>query len=348
MKIKLMAILTLFLPLYSQAYDFPNKTDAYFNIKNFTFHDGKHIEQLKIHYTTLGNKFGKPVLILHGTGGDAAGMLNKSFGESLFAKDMPLDATRYFIIIPDSLGTGLSSKPSDGLKGNFPKYNYQDAVKAQYDLVKNGLGIDHLYMIIGNSMGGMQTWYWLEDYPDYMTAAVPMASTPTAMSSRNWIMRKMVIDAIRNDPEWKNGFYHQQPTAFQKTYNYYQVFSSGGDIAWQEKANNRKKTEEIMYETLNKKVTMDANDFLYQWDSSRDFDPSSKLKSIKAYVLAINSADDERNPYTTGIMDKSIAQISKASYYQIPASDKTSGHGTTMSADLWKDKLVEFMKKIDH
>ncbi|WP_392558255.1 alpha/beta fold hydrolase [Orbus mooreae] len=344
-KLFLIIILAI-IPVIGFAADFPNMKEGDYVIKNFKFNDGSTIDNLKIHYTTIGNPDGQPVLILHGTTGNGKSMLNESFGNALFDKGMPLDAEKYFIILPDSIGTGGSSKPSDGLQGNFPHYDYTDMVNAQYELLKNGLGIEHLTLIIGNSMGGMNTWKWVTMYPDYMTAAVPMAATPAPMSSRNWIMRKMVINAIRNDPQWNNGFYTQQPEAFQTVYNYYNIATNGGDIAWQNQAYNTEITEEILNKRLQNRVVMDTNDFLYQWDAARTFDPSNDLMKIKAFVLAINSADDERNPPTTQLMEKAIEKIPHAKYYLIPASDKTSGHSTTMTADLWKGQLTQFLNEI--
>lgn len=348
-KIKKMALLIvlLFVPTISFAFDFVNLKEGDYLIKNFKFHDGKTVDTLKIHYTTIGDPSNKPVLILHGTTGSGKAMLNESFGQALFAEGMPLDASKYFIILPDSIGTGGSSKPSDGLKGDFPRYDYTDMVNAQYQLLKNGLNIEQLYLIIGNSMGGMNTWDWVTMYPNYMTAAVPMASTPAPMSSRNWIMRKMVINSIKDDPVWNNGFYITQPEKFQTVYNYYNIATNGGDIDWQKQAYNTEKTEQILNERLKQRVSMDTNDFLYQWDAARTFDPTNELANINAYILAINSADDERNPADTGLMEKAIKQIPNATYYLIPASDKTRGHSTTMDADLWKGQLVMFLNQVD-
>jgi len=323
--------------------EFKNTVESDYVIKDFVFHDGTKLDQLNIHYTTIGNPSGKPVLILHGTAGTGKGMLNDKFGEALFGKGMALDAEKYFIILPDSIGTGKSSKPSDKLKGNFPQYNYLDSVNAQHTLLKDKLNIDKLYLIIGNSMGGMQTWEWLTNYPDYVTAAIPMAATPIPMSSRNWIMRKMFIDAIKNDPDWKNGFYEKQPEKFQQVYNYFKIATNGGDIDWQNKAYNVAETERILKEKLSERVTMDANDFLYQWNSARDFDPTDKLNKVKSHVMAVNSADDERNPVSTQAMEKAISGMKNVQYYLIPASDKSSGHATTANAALWRDQLTKFL-----
>lgn len=344
-KIMLTLIFSM-IPSIGFSSDFLNLKEDDYVIKKFNFHDGSVMENLKIHYTTIGNPQGQPVLILHDTAEDGKSMLNDNFGKELFDKGMPLDAKKYFIILPDAIGTGGSSKPSDELKGNFPHYDYSDIVNAQYQLLKNGLGIDHLYLIIGNSMGGMCTWNWVTMYPGYMTGAIPMAATPAPMSSRDWIMRKMVIDSIKNDPDWKNGFYEKQPEQFQTVLNYYNIATNGGDIAWQVLAYNTERTEEILNNRLQQRVTMDANDLLYQFDAARTFDPTIDLKEIKARILAINSADDERNPPSTNLMDKIIKKIPNAKYYLIPANIKTSGHGTTMTVDLWKKQLVDFLNEI--
>ncbi len=346
-KKKLCIVILLIIPSLGYCLDFNNKNEANYIINNFKFNDGSTMSNLSIHYITLGNPKNKPILVLHGTTGNGASMLNDSFGHALFDKGMPLDAEKYFIILPDAIGTGQSSKPSDGMKSDFPHYDYTDMVNAQYQLVKNGLGIDHLELIIGNSMGGMNTWNWVTMYPDFMTAAVPMAATPAPMSSRNWIMRKMVINAIKDDPDWKNGFYDKQPEKFQTVYNYYNIATNGGDIAWQNKAYSTAKTEELLASTLKERITMDTNDFLFQWDAARNFDPTKDLIKIKAHILAINSEDDERNPPTTGLMEKAIKNIPHVKYVLIPASIKTSGHSTTMTANLWKHHLTLFLKEIE-
>lgn len=247
---KLFIIVSLIIPFLGFCLDFNNINESNYIINNFKFNDGSSMSNLTIHYITLGNPKGKPVLVLHGIAGNGKSMLNDSFYRALFDKGMPLDAEKYFIILPDAIGTGQSSKPSDGIKGNFPNYDYTDMVNAQYQLVKNGLGIDHLTLIVGNSMEGMNTWKWVTIYPDFMTAAIPMASTPAPMSSRNWIMRKMVINAIKDDPNWSNGFYDKQPEKFQIIYNYYNIATNGGDIAWQSQAYNAQKTEEILSKKL--------------------------------------------------------------------------------------------------
>ena len=193
------------------AADYPAPKEGSWVVRDFRFHTGEVLPELRLHYTTVGAPTGEPVLILHGTTGSGAGMLTPAFAGELFGPGQPLDASRYYIILPDAIGTGKSSKPSDGLRTSFPKYNYDDMVDAQYRLVTEHLGVRHLRLVLGNSMGGMQTWIWAQKYPDFMDVAVPMASLPTEMSGRNWMMRRLIIDSIRNDPEWMNGNYTKQP-----------------------------------------------------------------------------------------------------------------------------------------
>ena len=314
-------------------------------IKDFQFHTGEVFPELKVGYATLGDPKNPAVLILHGTTGRGAGMLNKNFGEQLFLEGQPLDARNYYIILPDAIGTGNSSKPSDGLKAKFPNYNYDDMVSAQYRLVTEGLGVKHLRVIIGNSMGGMQTWLWAIYHPEFMDAAVPMASMPMAMSGRNWMMRKFISYTVRNDPAWNNGDYTEQPKSAQYANVFYAIATNGGNMALQKAAPTSEKGDEIIAQRLGAAFTMDANDFLYQWESSREYNPQG-VEKIKAYVLAINSADDERNPAEFGVMEREIAKVEHGEYYLIPASAETAGHGTTAQAKWWKDKFVEFMKGV--
>lgn len=242
-------------------------------------------------------------MILHGTAGSAASMLTPTFAGELFGAGQPLDATKFFIILPDAIGAGSSSKPSDGLRAKFPRYNYDDMVEAQYRLVKEGLGVRHVRLVLGNSMGGMHSWMWGAKYPDFMDALVPMASQPTEMSSRNWMMRRMIIDAVRNDPEWKGGDYSAQPQGFRVANVFFGIATSGGTLAYQKLAPTREAADKLLDDRLKAAFSADANDFVYQWDSSRDYNVSPKLEAIKAPLLAINSADDERNPPETGIME---------------------------------------------
>ena len=313
-------------------------------VRDFKFSTGEVLPELRLHYTTLGEPTGEPVLVLHGTTGSGTAMLSPAFGGELFGPGQALDASRYYVILPDAIGTGKSSKPSDGLRTKFPHYNYDDMVMAQYRLVTEHLGIKHLRVVIGNSMGGMQTWLWAQKFPTVMDVAVPMASMPTAMSGRNWIMRRLIIDSIRNDPEWMNGNYSKQPRSVQFASTFYALASNGGDQAIQKAAPTREKADLLLDQRLTAPFNGDANDVLYQWESSRDFDPAAGLDRIRATVLAINSADDERNPPELGILDREIKRVRNGRVLLIPASDQTVGHGTTGQAKFWKKHLAELLR----
>jgi len=312
--------------------------------RDFRFHTGEVIPELRIHYTTVGDPGGEPVLILHGTTGSGTGMLSPTFGGELFGPGQPLDATKYYVILPDSIGAGKSSKPSDGMRAKFPRYNYDDMVVAQHRLVTEGLGIRHLRLVLGNSMGGMHVWLWGIKYPEFMDALVPMASLPSPMSGRNWMMRRMLVEAIRRDPEWKNGEYTKQPPSLQFATVFFATGTNGGNQALQKAAPTREKADQLIDRRLGGAFRGDANDNLYQWDASRDFDPSADLERILAAVLVINSADDERNPPELGVMERELGRIENARLYLIPASDQTAGHGTTGRAKWWKQELADFLE----
>jgi len=330
------------------AADYPAPEEGEWVARNFRFHTGDVMPEVRLHYRTVGEPSGEPVLILHGTAGSGAGFLSPDFAGELFGAGQALDASKYFIILPDAIGAGKSSKPSDGLRATFPRYNYDDMVRAQYDLVSEGLGIRHLRLVLGNSMGGMQTWIWGVTYPDFMDVLVPMASQPTAMASRNWMMRRMVIDAIRNDPDWQGGNYTTQPRAIQVANVFFGIATSGGTLAWQKMAPTREQADKVLDQRLAAPFTADANDFLYQWDASRDYDPSAGLERIQAALLAINSADDERNPPETGIMERELKRVKDGRLYLIPASEDTRGHGTTGMAKFWKQQLQELLQTAAH
>src|SRR5436309_10478777 len=272
------------------AADYPEPKQGDWIARDFKFHGGETMPELRLHYTTVGDPSGQPVLVLHGSGGSAASMLTPTFAGELFGPGQPLDASKYYIIIPDSIGHGKSSKPSDGMKTAFPKYNYEDMVDAQYRLVKEGLGVRHLRLVIGNSMGGMHTWLWGEKYPSFMDALVPMASQPTPMASRNWMLRRMMLETIRSDPEWNNGNYATQPPSLRLASVFFAIATSGGTLAYQKMAPTREQADKLVDERLAAAPPGDANDFLYQWESSRDYDPSAGLERIEAALLAINSA----------------------------------------------------------
>jgi homoserine O-acetyltransferase len=323
-------------------YSEPKQGD--FIAKDFKFHGGEVMETLKLHYTTVGEPSGLPVLVLHGSGGSATSMLTPSFAGELFGAGEVLDASKYFIIIPDAIGHGKSSKPSDGMKTAFPKYDYDDMVEAQYRLVKEGLGIKHLRLVIGNSMGGMHAWLWAGKYPAMMDAVVPMASQPTAMAARNWILRRMMLETIRNDPDYKDGNYTEQPRMMKYAIAAFGFATSGGTLAYQTEAPTAEKADRMVDARLTAGVAADANDFIYQWEASHDYDPSTQLSKIEASLLAINAEDDERNPPETGLTAARIKRIRNGSLYVIPASTETRGHGTTANAKFYKQQLQELLQ----
>jgi homoserine O-acetyltransferase len=330
----------------AQAADFPAPREGSWIAKDFRFHTGQVFQELRLNYVTVGAPTGEPVLVLHGTAGSAASMLTPAFAGELFGAGQALDASRYYIIIPDALGTGKSSRPSDGLRAAFPRYNYDDMVQAQYRLVTEGLGVKHLRLVIGNSMGGMQAWMWGVKYPGFMDALVPMASQPSAMSSRNWMLRRLIVDSIRNDPEWNNGYYTKQPRSAQFSQVFFGIATSGGDQALYKAAPTREQADRILDARLKAPYTGDANDQLFQWQSSFDYDPSPGLDRIEAAVLAINAADDERNPPSTGIMDREMKRLKNGRYYLSPASELTAGHGTTGQAKWWKQQLADWLPTV--
>jgi homoserine O-acetyltransferase len=326
------------------AADYPAPKQGEWIAKDFKFHTGEVMKELKLHYTTVGDPKGQPVLVLHGTGGSANSMLSAGFAGELFGAGQPLDATKYYIILTDAIGAGKSSKPSDGLRTKFPHYNYDDMVEAQYKLLKDGLGIKHLRLVIGNSMGGMQTWLWAEKYPDYMDAAVPMASQPTAMAARNWMMRRMMIETIKADPDYNNGNYTKQPNMLHIANVFFGIGTSGGTLNYQNIAATNAKADELVTKRLAAPMKADANDFIYQWDSSHDFDAALALEKIQASVLVVNAADDERNPPETGILEQAMKRVKNGKIHLIPASKDTRGHGTTGQAKFYKQALEDLLK----
>ena len=328
------------------AADYPAPRTGQWVARDFRFHTGEILPEVKLHYTTIGDPKGEPVLILHGTAGSGASMLTPDFAGELFGPGQPLDAARYFIILPDAVGAGQSTKPSDGLRAAFPKYNYDDMVSAQHRLLTEHFGVRHLRLVLGNSMGGMQTWIWAQKYPGFMDAAVPMASLPTEMSGRNWMMRRLITDSIRNDPEWKGGQYTQQPRSAQFASVFYAIGTNGGNQALFRQAPTREKADALLDQRLKAAFTADANDLLYQWDSSRDYNPSPGLERIQCALMAINSADDERNPPELGVLDREIRRVKQGRVLLIPGSPDTSGHGTTARAKFWKQALADWLPTV--
>jgi len=326
------------------AADYPTPKQGEWIAKDFKFHTGEVIKDLKLHYTTVGDPKGQPVLVLHGTGGSANSMLTANFAGELFGAGQPLDATKYYIVIPDAVGAGKSAKPSDGLRAKFPRYNYDDMVTAQYKLLTEGLGIKHLRFIIGNSMGGMHAWLWAEKYAGFMDAVMPMASQPTAMASRNWMMRRMMIETVKADPEYKDGNYTEQPKMLRVANVFFGIGTNGGTLNYQNIASTHAKADEFVTKRLAVPMKADANDFIYQWDSSRDFDAAPDLEKITAALVAVNAADDERNPPETGVMDREIKRVKNRKVFLIPASSETRGHGTTGQARFYKQAIEDLLK----
>jgi homoserine O-acetyltransferase/O-succinyltransferase len=339
-----LAAASLMTSMTAMAADYPAPKQSEWIAKDFKFHTGQTLPELRLHYTTVGESTGQPVLVLHGTGGSAASMLTPPFAGELFGPGQPLDASKYYIIIPDSVGHGQSSKPSDGLKTTFPKYDYDDMVDAQYRLLKEGLGVKHLRLVIGNSMGGMHTWVWAVRYPDFMDAAVPMASQPTEMAARNWMLRRIMLDTIRNDPDYNGGNYTTQPRMMKYAIAAYGIASAGGTLGYQTLAPTAAKADKMVDERVATPITADANDFIYQWDSSHDYNPLAGMEKITATVLAINAADDERNPPETGVTQEAMKRIRNGRLYLIPASTETRGHSTTGNAKFYVEQLRELLQ----
>ena len=340
----LLSVALLLHPAAAPAADYPAPKEGSWVVRDFRFHTGEMLPELRLGYTTVGAPTGEPVLVLHGTTGSGAGMLTPGFAGELFGPGQPLDASRYYVILPDAIGTGKSSKPSDGMRTAFPRYNYDDMVLAQYRLVTEHLGVRRLRLVLGNSMGGMQTWMWAQKYPDAMDVAVPMASLPTEMSGRNWMLRRLIIDSIRNDPAWMNGHYTTQPPSLRFASVFFGLATSGGNQRLQKVAPTREHADKLLDQRLGAPFRGDANDHLYQWDSSRDYDASKQLERIEATLLAINSADDERNPPELGLLERAIKRVRNGRILLIPAGEETAGHGTTGQAVFWKGAVADLLQ----
>ena len=339
---------SLLTSLVCLAADVPAPQEGSWVIRDFRFNTGETLPELRLHYRTLGSPTGEPVLILHGTTQSGAAMLGPAFGGELFGAGQPLDAAHYYVTLPDAIGHGDSSKPSNGLRTRFPRYNYDDMVDAQYRLVTEHLGVRHLRLVLGYSMGGMETWIMAQKYPGFMDVAVPMASLPSEMAGRNWMTRRLIIDSIRNDPEWMNGNYTKQPRSAQFASVFYGIATFGGNQALHKAAPTREKADQLLNARLAAPFPADANDVLYQWDASRDYNPSAGLERIEAVLLAINSADDERNPPELGILDREIKRVKNGRVLLIPGSEDTAGHGTTAQARWWKTELEQLLQAAPH
>src|SRR5213082_2473995 len=330
--------------------DYPPPTEGDYTIRDFRFASGETLPELRIHYRTLGKvekdaqgKTRNAVLIMHGTTGSGAQFIRPEFAGELFRKDQPLDATKFFIVLPDGIGHGKSSKPSDGLHAKFPRYGYRDMIEAQYRLLTEGLGVNHARLVMGTSMGGMHTWLWGETHPEFMDALLPLASLPSQISGRNRAWRRIIIDAIRGDPGWNGGEYKTQPPSLRIAAEML-WFMSSNPVLRQKEAPTLAKTDEVLDKFVDQIFkTDDANDVLYALEASRDYDPGPNLEKIRAPLLAINSADDLINPPELGILEREIKRVPHGRALVIPLSDKTRGHGSHTIAALWKDDLIRLL-----
>ncbi|HEY2431277.1 MAG TPA: alpha/beta fold hydrolase [Vicinamibacterales bacterium] len=329
----------------------PPMTESDFVIKDFTFNSGETLPELRIHYRTFGtpkkNAQGvvtNAVLIMHGTGGTGAQFVGRGFAGELFMPGQPLDATKFYVILPDDIGHGKSSKPSDGRRAKFPKFGYQDMLTAEHALLTRGLGVNHLRLVMGTSMGGMHTWLWGERWPDFMDALMPLASVPGQISGRNRVWRRVVIDAIRNDPAWQGGDYTTQPPSARTAAEMLWLVSSNPAIRSRSAPTLAQADREIDAYVANWVRNNDANDQLYALEASFDYDPGPNLEKITAPLFAVNSADDLVNPPEIGVLEKEITRVPKGRAIMIAFSDKTAGHGTHTLAAVWKDYLVELLK----
>jgi len=348
-------LFSVLLAAAARAAEYPAPNEGDFIAHNFKFTSGETMPELRLHYRTLGKPVRdakgvtqNAVVIMHGTTGSGAQFIRPEFAGELFGLGQPLDTTKFFIVLPDDIGHGKSSKPSDGMHTKFPRYGYRDMVEAEYRLLTEGLGVNHARLIMGTSMGGMHTWLWGEIHPEFMDALMPLASLPTQISGRNRAWRRIVIDAIRNDPAWNGGDYKIQPPAL-RTAAEMLWFMSGNPILRQKEAPTLAKTDEVLDKFVNDYVkTADANDVLYAVDASRDYDPGPNLEKIRAPLLAINSADDLINPPELVILESEIKRVPNGRAVVLPLSEKTRGHGSHTMAALWKDELVDLLKRSEH
>jgi homoserine O-acetyltransferase len=314
-------------------------------LKDFHFASGEVLPELRIHYRTWGDPSHPAVLVLHGTTGSGAQFVGDDFAGVLFGKGQLLDAEKHFIVLPDGIGHGKSSKPSDGLHARFPHYTYDDMVAAQHELLAK-LGVKHLRLVIGTSMGGMHTWMWGEKYPDAMDALMPLASAPVQIAGRNRVMRSMVMDSIRGDPAWAKGEYREQPLVGLRGAMDVILLMGSAPLRWHDQYPDRDGADAFYRDWMKKRLPgYDANDVLYAFDASRDYDPSPRLASIRVPLVAVNSSDDAINPPELGILEREIKKVPQGEYVLIPASKATRGHGTHTFPVFWKQHLARLLEK---
>jgi homoserine O-acetyltransferase len=333
---------------------FPAPVEGDYTARDFKFGTGETLPTLKLHYRTVGTPqrdaagiVRNAVLILHGTGGTGQAFLSPTFGGELFGAGQPLDATRYFIVLPDGIGHGKSTKPSDGMHARFPKYTYDDMVRAEHQLLTDGLNVGHLRLVLGTSMGAMHCWVWGEMFPDFVDGLVPLASAPTQIAGRNRVMRKMIMDSITNDPHYDHGDYTEQPReGLIGAINLLMMMTSS-PLQWHKNGPTRDGADKWYEDQIRTRLaSTDANDMLYQFNASRDYDPSPNLEKIRAAVLAINSADDVVNPPELGLMEKLMPRVKRGKYILIPTIDQTRGHGTHSIPAIWGHYLADFLDEL--
>jgi homoserine O-acetyltransferase/O-succinyltransferase len=323
---------------------------------NFHFESGETLPELRLHYMTLGKpekdasgKVTNAVLILHGTGGTGRQFLAPQFAQVLYGPGQLLDVNRYFVILPDNVGHGESSKPSDGMHADFPQYDYDDMVAAQHELLEKGLGVNHLRLILGTSMGCMHAWVWGETFPEFMDALMPLACLPVQLAGRNRLWRKMVIEGIRQDPDWKDGNYTTEPRAALEISADFLLIAGSSPLPMQRDLPTRDAADQFLDNSLRRiTATLDANDFLYAVSASRNYDPAPKLDTIRAPVMFVNSADDFINPPELGIAEREIKRVPRGKFVLIPLSDQTHGHGTHTWAAVWQEHLKELLEESQH
>jgi homoserine O-acetyltransferase len=350
-KLSAAVIVLAFFALCSPAASYPPPIEADFTIKDFHFHSGETLTKLRMHYL----EFGKPerdsngvvrnaVLILHGTTGSSAQFLLPQFAEELYGKDQPLDVTRYYLIVPDNIGHGKSSKPSDGLRAKYPEYGYEDMVEAQYRLLTEGLNVNHLRLVMGTSMGGMHTWLWGEKHPDFMDALMPLASLPMQISGRNRVWRRVIIDAIRESPDWQEGNYQTQPSGLRIAAEMLFLMGENPVLRLKEMP-TLKQADEVLDRSVAGFVSKyDANDVMFALAASHDYDPEPGLEKIQVPLVAVNSADDLINPPEQQVLERDLKRVKHGEAVVIPLSDQTAGHGSHTKAVLWKDHLVRLLQ----
>ena len=329
----------------------PQVTEGDFIVRNYTFQSGEVLPEVRLHYRTLGTprrdaggQVTNAVWIGHGTGGTGTQFLSRNFSGELFGPGQPLDVTQYYIILPDHIGHGASSKPSNGLRAKFPKYGYRDMIDLQYRLVTEGLKVNHLRLVMGTSMGGMHAWLWGQMHPAFMDALLPLASLPTQVSGRNRVWRRVLIDAIRNDPAWDNGNYTTQPPSLRVAAQMLWLASSN-PVRRQNEGPTLADADRVLDNYVANYIkTADANDVLYYFEASRDYDPGPGLEKIVAPLVAINFADDIINPPELGIFERETARVKRGRAVTYPATERTAGHGTHTMAAVWKDELVRLLK----